>query len=44
MFLWVSTAAFKHITLFSWDIQNQFDVGYWVVSYYKYCKLIESCF
>ena len=42
IFPWVSTVAFKFITLLSWDSQNQFCVGYWAISYYKYCKLIES--
>ena len=44
MFLQVSTIAFKLITLLSWDLQNQFGVGYWVLSYYKYCNLVEICF
>ena len=44
IFLRVSTIAFKLITLLSWDLQNQFGVVYWASSYYKCCKLIESCF
>ena len=44
MFLQVSTIAFKLITLLSWDLQNQLGVGYWVISYYKYCNLVEICF
>ena len=44
MFLRLSTIAFKLITLLPWDLQNQFGVGYWAISYYKYCKLVEICF
>ena len=43
MFLQVSTIAFKLITLLLWDLENQFGIGYWAISYYKYCKLVESC-
>ena len=41
MFLWVSTIALKLITSLPWDLQNQFGVRYWTISYYKYCKLVE---
>ena len=44
MFLRLSIIAFKLITLLPWDLQNQFGVGYWAISYYKYCKLVEICF
>ena len=44
MFLPVSTMAFKLITLLPWDLQNQFVIGYWAITYYKYCKLVKECF
>ena len=44
MFLQVTAIAFKLITLLSRDLQNQFDVDYCAISYYKYCKLVEGCF
>ena len=43
-FLRGSAIAFKLINLLSWDLQNQFGVGYWAIRYYKYCQLVESCF
>ena len=36
-----STIALKLITLLSSDLQNQFGVSYWAISYYKYFKLVE---
>ena len=44
MFLQLSTMAFKLINLLPWDSQNQFGVGYWGIIYYKYSKLVGSCF
>ena len=35
--------SIKHITLLLWDLENQFGIGYWAISYYKHCKLVESC-
>ena len=31
IFLWVNVIAFELITLLSWDLQNQFSVGYWPI-------------
>ena len=44
IFLRMSTIAFKLFTPLSWNLKNQFGVGYPERSYYKYYKLIESCF
>ena len=44
MFQRVSTISLKLITLWPWDLQNHFDVGYRAISYYKYCKLVENYF